>query len=306
MPHRCGGSYAQFRAHLEPLKDRSNLWLFITAWFMRLLLFAVLGYFALQSLLWFFRSLFHTEARKKEERLRFNAFHRIVHLLVILSFFGLCATGLPLSFAGQDWARSLIQNLGGLDGARRLHRECAAITGIYLLLHLGYLLFKGRGSGWLLWPGVKDFRECKALWKWFLGRGPKPLFGDFSFMEKFDYWAVLWGVLLIGFSGLVLWFPLFFSSFLPGWIFNWAKIVHAEEALLAAGVHLRHPLLQYPSQAGKIPHGSRHVHGQNIGPGEGAAKAAPLLTVVGYLFGMTTLLAGLILLALIIYGWIQG
>jgi cytochrome b subunit of formate dehydrogenase len=303
----AGASYAQFRAHLEPLKDRSNGWLFGTAWFMRLLLFAVLGYFALQSLFWFFRSLADREERREADHLRFNLFHRIIHALVILSFTGLCATGLPLSFAGQAWAHSLIRSLGGLDAARRLHRECAVVTGIYVALHLGYLLVKGRGCGWPLLPGTKDFRECRDLWKWFLGKGPKPAFKRFSFMEKFDYWAVFWGVLFIGFSGLVLWFPLFFSGFLPGSIFNWAKIVHAEEAVLAAAYIFAIHFFNTHLKPGKFPMDPAMFTGRSPDPeAPVAAKPPVLLTVAGTLFGMLSLAAGLFLLALLIFGWIQG
>ena len=61
------------------------------------------------------------------------------------------------------------------------------------------------------------------------------MFDRYSYMEKFDYWAVFWGIAIIGGSGLLLWFPIFFSRFLPGWIFNVATIVHGDEALLAMG-----------------------------------------------------------------------
>ena len=62
-----------------------------------------------------------------------------------------------------------------------------------------------------------------------------PRFDHFTYWEKFDYWAVFWGMGIIGFSGLVLWFPLFFSRLVPGWFFNIAMLVHGEEALLAVG-----------------------------------------------------------------------
>ncbi|MGA2556641.1 MAG: hypothetical protein ABSG04_10265, partial [Verrucomicrobiota bacterium] len=82
------------------------------------------------------------------------------------------------------------------------------------------------------WQDVKDFI---AHQKWFFGRGPKPQFDRWTYWEKFDYFAVFWGVFAIGASGLVMWFPQFFSRFLPGWIINIALIVHSDEALLAAG-----------------------------------------------------------------------
>jgi cytochrome b subunit of formate dehydrogenase len=82
------------------------------------------------------------------------------------------------------------------------------------------------------WQDVKDF---VAHQKWFFGKGPKPQFDRWTYWEKFDYFAVFWGVFIIGMSGLIMWFPQFFSHFMPGWMINIALIVHSDEALLAAG-----------------------------------------------------------------------
>jgi cytochrome b subunit of formate dehydrogenase len=82
-------------------------------------------------------------------------------------------------------------------------------------------------------PQLKDLRDVIGQFKWFFGLGPRPRFERYSYMEKFDYWAVFWGVAIIGGSGLLLWFPEFFARFLPGWVFNVATIVHGDEALLA-------------------------------------------------------------------------
>ena len=82
------------------------------------------------------------------------------------------------------------------------------------------------------WQDVKDFI---AHQKWFFGKGPKPQFDRWTYWEKFDYFAVFWGVFAIGMSGLVMWFPQFFSHFMPGWMINIALIIHSDEALLAAG-----------------------------------------------------------------------
>ena len=68
-----------------------------------------------------------------------------------------------------------------------------------------------------------------------LWQGPRPQFGRWTYWEKFDYFAVFWGVAIIGFSGLIMWFPTFFTRFMPGWVINIALIVHSDEALLAAG-----------------------------------------------------------------------
>ena len=84
-------------------------------------------------------------------------------------------------------------------------------------------------------PSLQDWREFIAHQKWFFGKGPKPQFDRWTYWEKFDYFAVFWGVFAIGLSGMIMWFPQFFTAFLPGWVINIALIVHSDEALLAAG-----------------------------------------------------------------------
>ena len=71
------------------------------------------------------------------------------------------------------------------------------------------------------------------MFKWFFGLGPRPVFDRFTYWQKFDYWAPFTAVIVIGICGLLLWAPNVTASFLPGWVFNLATIVHAEEALLA-------------------------------------------------------------------------
>ncbi|MHC4776848.1 MAG: formate dehydrogenase subunit gamma [Planctomycetota bacterium] len=84
-------------------------------------------------------------------------------------------------------------------------------------------------------PHLGDVKDWWAHQKWFFGRGPQPQFDRWTYWEKFDYFAVFWGVFIIGVSGLVMWFPEATTYVLPGWIINVALIVHSDEALLAAG-----------------------------------------------------------------------
>jgi len=84
-------------------------------------------------------------------------------------------------------------------------------------------------------PTRQDLRQFLGTMKWFLGRGPRPLYGRWTYWEKFDYFAVFWGIAIIGSTGLTLWFPVFFTRFLPGQFINIATIIHSDEALLATG-----------------------------------------------------------------------
>ena len=82
-------------------------------------------------------------------------------------------------------------------------------------------------------PNLQDGKELWANLRWFFGRGERPQYGRFTYWEKFDYFAVFWGVFVIGGTGLILWFPTFFTRFMPGWSVNVATIIHSDEALLA-------------------------------------------------------------------------
>lgn len=174
---------------------------------------------------------------------RFGLYHRITHALIIISFLGLAATGIPLKFSDRSWAMSVAHILGGFQVMGFMHRTCAIITFIYCGMHLGFLahtLFRKKDYS-ILWgpnslvPQPRDGREFVGHIKYFLGMGPKPLFGKWTYWEKFDYWAVFWGIAIIGSTGLCLWFPTFFARFLPGWMINVATLIHSDEALLAVG-----------------------------------------------------------------------
>ncbi len=226
--------------------------LFFTFWAMTSLLIGVFSFFGVHTLLWFPRSWKHLKVKRQAEHKhkryfiqRFTLEQRITHLFVILSFMGLALTGMMLKFANMPWAHFLANILGGVEAAGRIHRFSAIITFGYFAAHLYSLarikkrtkvslkqLITGKRS---LWFNKKDFQDFWGSIKWFLGKGPRPKYPRWTYWEKFDYMAVFWGVGVIGMSGLILWFPEFFTIFLPGWLINVAMIIHSDEALLAVG-----------------------------------------------------------------------
>lgn len=179
---------------------------------------------------------------------RFGVFHRFIHLVMMVTFIGLTLTGLPLKYSNAFWARGLVGLWGGVGGAGIVHRWLAGITFGYFSLHLLWILYyriimKGNILGPdSMVPSMKDFKDLYQHIAYFLGKGEAPRFGKFTYWEKFDYWAVFWGIAFIGGSGLLLWFPEFFSGFFPGILFNISYTIHSDEALLAVGfifvVHL--------------------------------------------------------------------
>ena len=174
---------------------------------------------------------------------RFDRRTRLLHVVTMVTFLGLSATGMPLLFSDAAWARGLAMVFGGFGSAGVLHRIFGATLLLAVVWHIGNVCWRAfvRGEGGIFWgptsmvPQRRDFVEFYQQVRWFLGRGPRPRFEHFTYWEKFDYWAVLWGTAIMGAAGLMLWFPEAASAFVPGWMFNVALFVHGAEATLAIG-----------------------------------------------------------------------
>jgi cytochrome b subunit of formate dehydrogenase len=260
---------------------------------------------------------------------RFDRLDRLMHGLLMLSFLGLAATGLPLLFSTSTWASRLSYLLGGFLVAGRLHRTFAVLLISVFLTHLGRIISKvavQKDYG-LLWgprsmvPQPRDVRDLMHHMQWFVGRGTRPAFERYTYWEKFDYWAVFWGMAIIGGSGLLLWFPEAFSRMVPGWVFNIALTIHGEEALLAVGFiftihffngHLRPE--KFPMDmvifTGRLPEAElKHERRAEYERLERTGELGDLIVrppserswLAGRLFGTSAVLIGLTLVGLIIY-----
>lgn len=318
--------------------------LFGTFWIMSGLLIAVFSFFGLHTLLWLPKSFKVLREKRHEEEphkryyiRRFSQGQRLTHIFVILSFITLALTGMSLKFANMPWAQFIAQVFGGIEVAGVIHRIAAVITFGYFGAHIYSLVRKkiqkrtktkdfifGKRS---LMFNKKDWQDFVGTLKWFFGKGPRPDYGRWTYWEKFDYFAVFWGVIVIGFTGLMLWFPEFFTRFFPGWLINVATIIHSDEALLAVGfiftihffnTHLRPeafpmdpviftglvPLDEYKrdrpeeykelKESGKL---KKQVVFQEISP-----KWMRIVKIFGYLF----LTVGVTLIILIIYSMLFG
>jgi len=262
--------FTQYQPHANPMDAKNYPLLHAVFLGMTGLLIGTFSFFGLHTLGWLFRTVYlylsdskkFYEAKTRTEEddewfTRFVPFERFLHFLVVSSFLLLVITGMPLKFYYTDWAKVLFAIIGGPETARILHRFGAIITFFYFTLHLSSLVAKAwRGRHHIrdakgritfqqfvhtvfgpdsMLPTMQDLRDLIAHNKWFFGRGEKPQFDRWTYWEKFDYFAVFWGVGIIGASGLIMWFPEFFTRFLPGWVINIALILHSDEALLAAG-----------------------------------------------------------------------
>jgi cytochrome b subunit of formate dehydrogenase len=218
---------------------------------MTTLLVGTLSLATLHTLAWLWRlwrspeyRIRHKHAPGAKQYQRFTLFQRILHLLMLLSFFVLALTGMVLKFAHMGWAQLWADVLGGFQVTGFMHRIGAIVLMGVFGVHLWSVWEQKKQSGksWVnfiffspntLMFTMKDLREVVGALKWFAGRGPRPQYGRYTYWEKFDYFAVFWGMFIIGSTGLILWFPEIFTLIFPGWWVNVATILHSDEALLA-------------------------------------------------------------------------
>jgi len=260
LPETCGACHADappafftIDPHNDPTDKEDNAYVYYVYVFMMSLLIGVFAFFGVHDLLWLqrsfvgamrgeFASLKSPNANGQYVK-RFPGVYIFMHITIIVTFLLLALTGLPLKFDTSPWAQSLMNMLGGVDAARLIHRIAAVGTFGYMIFHVIHLfvrlIFKHeRGMFWgpnSMVPQWQDAKDMFANVRYFLYLGPHPQGDRWAYWEKFDYLAVFWGVMIIGLSGLMLWYPEFFTSFLPGWTINAAFVVHSDEALLATG-----------------------------------------------------------------------
>ena len=106
---------------------------------------------------------------------------------------------------------------------------------VYAAIHIArnWSTFKVFGP-YSLMPNWQDAADFAAMFKWFVGRRPRPTFDHWNYQQKVDYWAPFWGIAMLVATGAMLWFKTLTAAYLPGWAFNVAAVAHGDEALLAA------------------------------------------------------------------------
>ena len=254
--HLATTGFVSFSPHANTHDFAKYPQMYLASKFMVALLFFVFLFFWAHSGLWYYREwkdrregkrkVVHVKVQglQLDERLhvqRFALGWRIGHLVFALATMTLVLTGTTALYSQSAWAPWVAQLFGGPRILGLIHRTSATVFVSIFLIHFVYVmqkLLRDRHFRWFgpdsLLPNWKDFTDCWGMFKWFLGRGPRPEFDRWAYYEKFDYWAVFWGVNVIGWSGLMLAFPHVTAKYLPGWVFNVATLVHGEEAFLAA------------------------------------------------------------------------
>ena len=141
---------------------------------------------------------------------RFDIFQRIEHIVLILSFTTLGFTGLPQKYADSPISQWLIALVGGIEVIRIIHRTAATIfvlESVYHIVVIGYKLYVMRREATML-PNLKDATDAMQAFFYNLGFSRKqPRLPRYNFAEKAEYWAMLWGLLVMAATGFMLWNP---------------------------------------------------------------------------------------------------
>jgi cytochrome b subunit of formate dehydrogenase len=253
------GSHRRFAGYLTHATHHDQdkyPWLFYSFWFMTVLLVGTLTFALLHTFAWLIRLWLTRDEWKAHKALghgkpgdklyrRFNRQQRTLHLIMMLSFFTLALTGMSLKFSYTGWAQFVSRALGGFETMGILHRIGGIALFIVFAVHVFAMIRQKRSSGRSWWNvingpdsimfNLNDVKQVLQSIRWFFGIGARPAYRRYTYWEKFDYFAVFWGVMVIGSTGLVLWFPEVFTHLIPGWSVNVATIIHSDEALLAVG-----------------------------------------------------------------------
>ena len=182
----------------------------------------------------------HAVVEAAKSVVRFDIHQRAQHWLMLSGVILLGITGWPLRGAGDaeaaTYSASFMKLFGGAQGAATWHRVGAVLiiaSSLYHLFYLTFLASKKRLPMSML-PMPKDALDMRDNILFMLGlKKERPKFERYMYLEKFDYWAVFWGIVMMVGTGFIFWFPAFFASWAPSWLITAALIIHGEEATLA-------------------------------------------------------------------------
>ncbi len=216
--------------------------LFYTFWALVTIAAGTFVLFLPHTFLWGLRELLAGRRKQGESRIRrFTPVQRLFHLLLVLSFATQAVSGLSRMYIETNWGRFLASLFGGYEGALNVHKWGGIFMLTLFCVHVVYVLatidwrrfprsLYGPDS---LLPRWADVAQTFQHIGWFLGMAKPPRFDRWGYWEKFDYWAVLWGMVILGGTGLIMYNSIVSSRYMPGWGLNAALWVHRIEAILA-------------------------------------------------------------------------
>ncbi len=187
--------------------------------------------------LWAVRKKLLKQRKQKHVR-RMTRYERISHWILFIAFSALAITGFALKFPEAFWAKWLFA-MGMNETIRAfIHRFAASVMTINLIIFGLYMILRKRGRGVLkeILPKKRDFSDFSKSIRFYLGisrNKTQPKHAVFNFGEKFEFWALVWGTIIMLLSGLILWLPKAIPEGWPSWVISLARVIHYYEALLA-------------------------------------------------------------------------
>lgn len=172
---------------------------------------------------------------------RFSITDRLFHIFLMITFLIQTATGFSRMFITTGWGKKFSHVFGGYETALAIHTWVGILMMVGFAVHTIYLLtrieWQNLGKSIFgpdsLFPNLYDVKHLWQRTLWIFGLGAPPRLNRWAYWEKFDYWAVYWGLPLLAITGLMAMYPMVTSSILPGWSLNIAAFLHRAEAILA-------------------------------------------------------------------------
>lgn len=167
---------------------------------------------------------------------RFSLQQRIEHLVTMVTFTLLCLTGLPQKFFMADWAQTTVAVFGGVDNTRFIHRVCGIVLALSTVVHFSGAIYSmlSKKVGFSMVPTRKDFKDAVLQIKYYLGvTDAHPHYDRFDYKQKFEYWGLIAGNIIMVLTGFILFFPVQTAQLIPGEIIPAAKVAHSNEGLMA-------------------------------------------------------------------------
>lgn len=234
---RAGASFSRTPIHLEVSATTSPVLFWLRLFYIWLIAAVLIG-LGLHNLLDFIRRYRDTikKLRPYAIYMRMTLAERIQHWLLLSSFFVLVITGFALKYPDSVWSLPFHALPGGFEWRGWLHRAAAVIMIGVGVFHIVYLAATRRGRWFVkdILPTLEDLADFRHQMAYYLGwRKEGAKFGRFTYGEKVEYLALIWGTIVMVATGFVLWFKTWFARFLPAWGFPAAEMVHFYEAVLA-------------------------------------------------------------------------
>ncbi len=243
LPNTCGNchpnageNFAKGKIHIN-ISPKREIGVYIVRRIYTVLILLIIGGMVLHNALIIFKRVRERYKEAKEGMvIRFNRGEIIQHLLLLITFTTLVISGFALRFPDAWWAKWMLRSEAGAHFRSDVHRVAAVIFILVSLYHIYYLVFTKRGKAQLraLFPTPNDLSLLIQNINYQLGLvKERPKFDRYAYMEKAEYWALIWGTIVMVITGFPMWFENFFLKYMPTWLLNVFKAIHFYEAILA-------------------------------------------------------------------------